>query len=114
MIELNLKIELINIKLEIELGTINAIFGKSGAGKSTILNILAGIYNLDNQFKDFHCFVKFADEVWLDTKSNIFCNAVFLSIKSNGILQTFLREIFCTITQILCAFFKLVSALPFV
>jgi molybdate transport system ATP-binding protein len=72
MIKLDFKTKLLNIKLEIELDKINAIFGKSGSGKSTILNILAGIYNLDNQFNDLHGSIKFADEVWLNTNSNIF------------------------------------------
>ena len=72
MIKLNFKTKLLNINLKIELGKINAIFGKSGSGKSTILNILAGIYNLDNRFNDLHGLIKFADEVWLNTNSNIF------------------------------------------
>ena len=72
MIKLDFKTKLLDINLEIQLGTINAIFGKSGSGKSTILNILAGIYNLNNKFNDLQGSIKFADEVWLDTSSNIF------------------------------------------
>jgi ribose transport system ATP-binding protein len=36
------------VSLRVEKGTIHALIGENGAGKSTLMNILGGVYSLDN------------------------------------------------------------------
>lgn len=58
-----------SFKLEIdkciESGTLLALFGKSGAGKTSILRILSGLDSVDSGF------ISVDNEVWLDSKKNI-------------------------------------------
>ncbi|EHJ4416033.1 ATP-binding cassette domain-containing protein [Campylobacter upsaliensis] len=57
------------IKLDLDImlsqGEISAIFGESGAGKTTILRILAGLITPQKGF------IRVGDEIWLDLKRGI-------------------------------------------
>ncbi|GEO04869.1 GTPase [Adhaeribacter aerolatus] len=53
------------VDFNLEAGSFCTLYGKSGAGKTTILKILAGLIQPDEGF------ISVNDEVWLDTGKNI-------------------------------------------
>jgi molybdate transport system ATP-binding protein len=53
------------VKTELKRGELIALFGASGAGKTTVLRILAGLVNPDKGI------IKIGDTVWFDSKNNI-------------------------------------------
>ncbi|GHQ79860.1 hypothetical protein VN0406_06230 [Helicobacter pylori] len=55
-----------NINLEIKEAEVVALLGESGAGKSTILRILAGLEAVDSGY------IEVNHSVWLDTQKKIF------------------------------------------
>ncbi|GAA7700943.1 hypothetical protein HpBT0082_06500 [Helicobacter pylori] len=55
-----------NIDLEIKEAEVVALLGESGAGKSTILRILAGLEAVDSGY------IEVNHSVWLDTQKKIF------------------------------------------
>ncbi|GAA9416058.1 hypothetical protein HpHA279_03400 [Helicobacter pylori] len=55
-----------NIDLEIKEAEVVALLGESGAGKSTILRILAGLESVDSGY------IEVNHSVWLDTQKKIF------------------------------------------
>ncbi|GAA8856417.1 hypothetical protein TH0820_05250 [Helicobacter pylori] len=57
-----------NINLEIKEAEVVASLGESGAGKSTILRILAGLEAVDSGY------IEVNHSVWLDTQKKIFLN----------------------------------------
>lgn len=54
----------LNIDKNIDFGAFIALFGKSGAGKTSILRILSGLDNADEGY------IRVGDDVWLDTKKD--------------------------------------------
>ncbi len=56
----------LNTNLEIKEAEIVALLGESGAGKSTILRILAGLEVVDSGY------IEVNHSVWLDTQKKIF------------------------------------------
>ena len=56
---------LLDIDCKINSNELTTIFGQSGAGKTTILRILAGLVRPEVGF------IKIDDEIWLDTQKNI-------------------------------------------
>ncbi len=56
----------LNIDLEIKEAEIVALLGESGAGKSAILRILAGLEAVDSGY------IEVNHSVWLDTQKKIF------------------------------------------
>ncbi|GAA9057305.1 hypothetical protein BTM308_00030 [Helicobacter pylori] len=56
----------LNINLEIKEAEVVALLGESGAGKSTILRILAGLEAVDSGY------IEVNHSVWLDTQKKIF------------------------------------------
>ncbi|GAA9424769.1 hypothetical protein TH0833_14480 [Helicobacter pylori] len=56
----------LNIDLEIKEAEVVALLGESGAGKSTILRILAGLEAVDSSY------IEVNHSVWLDTQKKIF------------------------------------------
>ncbi len=59
----------LNIDLEIKEAEVVALLGESGAGKSTILRILAGLEAVDSGY------IEVNHSVWLDTQKKIFFKA---------------------------------------
>jgi molybdate transport system ATP-binding protein len=57
-------IQLLDIDFELKKGSLLALYGPSGAGKTTILRILAGLTDTDSGY------IKMNNEVWLDTTHN--------------------------------------------
>ena len=55
----------LEVKAEIQVGTLTALFGPSGAGKTMLLRILAGLTK-----PDAGC-IRFANEVWYNSEHNI-------------------------------------------
>jgi molybdate transport system ATP-binding protein len=55
----------LEVKSDIQSGTLTALFGPSGAGKTTLLRILAGLTKPDAGI------IQFGDEVWFDSKRKI-------------------------------------------
>jgi molybdate transport system ATP-binding protein len=55
----------LDVLFEVEQGKLVTLFGASGAGKTTILRVLAGLTSPENGE------IIFDDDVWLDTKKNI-------------------------------------------
>lgn len=55
----------LDVFFEIEQGSFVTLFGASGAGKTTILRILAGLTSAEKGA------IKFEDEIWLDTTNKI-------------------------------------------
>ena len=55
----------LTVDFELETGSFCTLYGKSGAGKTTILKILAGLIQPDEGF------ISVKNEVWLDTSKNI-------------------------------------------
>ena len=55
----------LDVLFEIEQGSFVTLFGASGAGKTTILRILAGLTSAEKGM------IKFEDETWLDTENKI-------------------------------------------
>ncbi|GHQ64911.1 hypothetical protein VN0401_00050 [Helicobacter pylori] len=58
----------LNINLEIKEAEVVALLGESGAGKSTILRILAGLEAVNSGY------IEVNHSVWLDTQKKIFLN----------------------------------------
>jgi molybdate transport system ATP-binding protein len=57
-------IQLLDVNFQLEKGSLLALYGPSGAGKTTILRILAGLTDADTGF------ISVDNEVWLDTTHN--------------------------------------------
>ncbi|WP_026464565.1 ATP-binding cassette domain-containing protein [Adhaeribacter aquaticus] len=55
----------LDVDFRLEMGSFCTLYGKSGAGKTTILKILAGLVQPDAGF------IQVNDQVWLDTAKNI-------------------------------------------
>lgn len=55
----------LEVSFTLENGQLISLFGKSGAGKTTILRILAGLTNADESF------IEVEHEIWDDTKNKI-------------------------------------------
>lgn len=55
----------LEVSFTLEKGQLTSLYGKSGAGKTTILRILAGLTNADKSF------IEVEDEVWDDTEKNV-------------------------------------------
>ena len=64
----------LDVSFTLEHGQLISLFGKSGAGKTTILRILAGLTNADESF------IEVENEVWDDTKKKIHLPAQTRSI----------------------------------
>src|ERR1700743_3796871 len=64
----------LDISFELERGKLLSIYGNSGAGKTTILRILAGLTTADNVLTEVD------NEIWDDSKNNI-----HLAIKKRSI-----------------------------
>ena len=56
---------ILNVKLDIEQGKLVTLYGKSGAGKTTLFLILAGLLSPEKGF------VKVGNEMWTDRANNI-------------------------------------------
>jgi len=57
--------QLLDINFQLQKGSILALYGPSGAGKTTILRILAGLTDVTTGY------VRIGEEVWLDTARHI-------------------------------------------
>ncbi|MES1160481.1 MAG: ATP-binding cassette domain-containing protein, partial [Bacteroidota bacterium] len=57
--------QLLDLSFELEQGRLLTIYGASGAGKTTILRILAGLTDIDSGF------ISAGEEVWVDTAAKI-------------------------------------------
>ena len=55
----------LSVNTSVELGELVALFGESGAGKTTILRILAGLTTPDKGY------IRFGDTVWFDSEKRI-------------------------------------------
>ncbi len=64
----------LDVSFTLEHGQLISLFGKSGAGKTTILRILAGLTNADESF------IEVDNEIWDDTKKKIHLPAQTRSI----------------------------------
>ena len=64
----------LDVSFTLEHGQLISLFGKSGAGKTTILRILAGLTNADESF------IEVDNEIWDDTKKKIHLSAQTRSI----------------------------------
>lgn len=70
----------LNINLEIKEAEVVALLGESGAGKSTILRILAGLEAVDSGY------IEVNHSVWLDTQKKI-----FLKIRGTKVSNCFIE-----------------------
>jgi len=64
----------LDVSFTLEHGQLISLFGKSGAGKTTILRILAGLTNADESF------IEVDNEIWDDTKKKLHLSAQTRSI----------------------------------
>jgi len=64
----------LDVSFTLEHGQLISLFGKSGAGKTTILRILAGLTNADESS------IEVDNEIWDDTRKNIHLHAQTRSI----------------------------------
>ncbi len=55
----------LDVKINIEKGQLITLYGKSGAGKTSILRMIAGLLQADQGFISVH------DSIWLDTQKKI-------------------------------------------
>lgn len=55
----------LDVEFQIEQGQIIALYGKSGAGKTTILRVLAGLTNAD------HGFIRVKNHIWYDSTQKV-------------------------------------------
>lgn len=86
----------LNINLEIKEAEVVALLGESGAGKSTILRILAGLEAVDSGY------IEVNHSVWLDTQKRFFK----ATATKNRICVSRLRPIFsfkCVSKHRLCS-----------
>jgi molybdate transport system ATP-binding protein len=58
----------LNCAFKIKSGSFISIFGPSGAGKTTLIRIIAGLDKIDNGF------INFDNTIWINTKQNINLN----------------------------------------
>ncbi len=57
--------EILDVELKISKYQLVTLFGKSGAGKTTVLKIIAGLLSVDSGY------IKVGDDVWLDSTQKI-------------------------------------------
>ena len=56
---------LLDVELELERGQVIGLYGKSGAGKTSLLRIIAGLFAPDEAV------IKFGEQTWVDTQKGI-------------------------------------------
>lgn len=55
----------LEVDKQLQFGEFVALFGKSGAGKTTILRILSGLESVENGY------IRVGESVWLDSQNGI-------------------------------------------